>query len=414
LTATNLGWDGSPCVSPDGTTVAYRSQMRDGYESDIFRLMVLDVATGTTRRVAGAIPNSIDELFWIPDGSGLIVSTQFEGSHAWYETDVRSYGAGQFWTGPNAYGASVAADGKSFVALHASLVRPAEIYSFSRVGGSFKRLTRHHEEILEKRDLPTRVSVTWKGAGDRTVQGWVVFPPDFDEDKQWPTLVFIHGGPQGAWLDAWSTRWNPAIFASAGYVVLAPNPRGSTGFGQDFCEQISGDWGGAVFEDLMRGVDAAVAEGYVDPTRLGAAGGSYGGYMVNWILGHDHRFKALMSHAGVYELDSMYGSTEELWFPEWEFKGPPWENREHYEKWSPDRFAAAFKTPTLVIHGELDYRVPVAQGMALYTALKRKGVPSRFLYYPDEGHWILKPKNSRLWNATVLEWFDRYVKNAGR
>jgi dipeptidyl aminopeptidase/acylaminoacyl peptidase len=223
-------------------------------------------------------------------------------------------------------------------------------------------------------------------------------------------IVFIHGGPQGAWMDGWSTRWNPAIYASAGYVVFAPNPHGSTGFGHAFCEQISGDWGGAVYEDIVRGVDAVVAQGYVDAGRIGAAGGSYGGYMVNWILGHDHRFKALVSHAGVYNLESMYGATEELWFPEWEFKGPPWENRELYERWSPHRFAAAFKTPTLVIHGELDYRVPVTQGFELFTALQRQGVPSKFLYYPDEGHWVLKPRNSRLWNETVMGWFDRFLR----
>jgi dipeptidyl aminopeptidase/acylaminoacyl peptidase len=273
-----------------------------------------------------------------------------------------------------------------------------------------KRLTSHTAAVMKDRAMPTRESFTWKGAGGADVQGWIVKPPGFDPKKQYPMIVFIHGGPQGAWMDAWSTRWNPAIYASQGYVVFCPNPRGSTGFGHKFCEEISKDWGGKVYADLQKGFDAVVAQGYVDPNRMGAAGGSYGGYMVNWILGHDHRFKALVSHAGVYNLESMYGSTEELWFPEWEFAGPPWENRELYEKWSPHRFATAFKTPTLVIHGELDYRVPVTQGMELFTALQRRGVPSKFLYYPDEGHWVLKPRNARLWNATVLGWFDWHLK----
>jgi dipeptidyl aminopeptidase/acylaminoacyl peptidase len=412
LTQTNLGWDGSPCVSPDGKYVAFRSQARDGYESDLFRLMLLDVATGAVRRLAPTIRNGIEELFWKPESNGLVVSTQSEGTHAWFDVDLDGSAASEVYAGGNAFSVSPAPDGSFFVAAHASLVKPTELYRLERAGGATKRLTTHHEAWTAARAMPTRSAITWNGGLKEKAHGWLVYPPDFDDSKQYPLIVFIHGGPQGAWMDGWSTRWNPAIFAAAGYVVFAPNPHGSTGYGHDYCEQISGEWGGAVYDDILRGVDAVVAEGYVDPSRMGAAGGSYGGYMVNWILGHDHRFKALVSHAGVYDLESMYGSTEEVWFPEWEFKGPPWENRELYEKWSPHRFAAAFKTPTLVIHGELDYRVPVAQGLQLFTTLQRQGVPSRFLYYPDEGHWILKPKNSRLWNATVMDWFDRHLKAA--
>ncbi|HYC77982.1 MAG TPA: S9 family peptidase [Planctomycetota bacterium] len=410
LTPHNLGWDGSPSVSPDGRWVAFRSQARDGYESDLYRLMLLNVETGAIRRVAGALNDGVDEMLWKPESDGLFVSTQEEGSHAWWETELGAFAASKIFSGPNAYSASLGPDGRTFVALHATLTRPPELYRFD--GAGFTRLTFHQKELLEGRAWPTRESRVWTGAGQEKVHGFVTFPPDFDDAKRWPLLLLIHGGPQGAWMDGWSTRWNPAIFASAGYVVFSPNPRGSTGYGHRFVEQISRDWGGRVMEDVLNGVDALVAEGYVDPSRMGAAGGSYGGYLVNWILGHDHRFKALMSHAGVYDLVSMYGSTEELWFPEWEFGGPPWEQPEHYERWSPHRYAAAFRTPTLVIHGELDYRVPVAQGLQLFSTLQRKGVPSRFLYFPDEGHWILKPKNSRLWNATVLEWFDGKLKPA--
>jgi dipeptidyl aminopeptidase/acylaminoacyl peptidase len=221
-------------------------------------------------------------------------------------------------------------------------------------------------------------------------------------------VLLIHGGPQGAWLDSWSFRWNPQLFAARGYLVAALNPHGSTGYGQAFTEQISGDWGGAVYEDLMKGVDHLIKQGNVDPTRIGAAGGSYGGYMVNWMLGHTDRFKAMVSHAGVYNLTSMY-ATEELWFTDWEFKGTPWES-ELYAKWSPHLHAKNFKTPTLVIHGELDYRVPIGEGLQLYSTLQRKGVPSKLLYYPDEGHWILKPQNSELWYKTVLGWFDEWLK----
>jgi dipeptidyl aminopeptidase/acylaminoacyl peptidase len=410
LTANNLGWDGSPAPSPDGRYVAYRSQAREGYESDLFRLMLLDTQTGDSRRIAAELTESIGELVWNAKGD-LLVSIEWGATHAWHEVAIEPAAVRALWVGPtsaNVMSASIAKNG-DMAAVHASIIAAPEIHRFDPKARLMKRLTSHTAPVLNERAMPSRESFLWKGGLDATVQGWIVKPPAFDPRKLYPMIVFIHGGPQGAWMDAWSTRWNPAIFASAGYVVFAPNPHGSTGFGHPFCEQISGDWGGAVYEDIRRGVDAVVALGYVDASRIGAAGGSYGGYMVNWILGHDHRYKALVSHAGVYNLESMYGATEELWFPEWEFKGPPWENRELYEKWSPHRFAAAFRTPTLVVHGALDYRVPVTQGFELFTALQRRGVPSKFLYYPDEGHWVLKPRNSRLWNETVLGWFDRWL-----
>jgi dipeptidyl aminopeptidase/acylaminoacyl peptidase len=227
-------------------------------------------------------------------------------------------------------------------------------------------------------------------------------------------ITLIHGGPQGAWDDNWGYRWNPQVFAAPGYVVFMPNPRGSTGYGQKFVDEISGDWGGKAYIDIMNGVAHMLTLGYVDKNRLGAAGGSYGGYMVDWIEGHNtdprFQFKALVSHAGVYNLSSMYGATEELWFTDWEFKGTPWDNPEMYARWSPNMFVKNFKTPLLVVHGELDYRVPVTEGLQLFTALQRQGVESKLLYFPDEGHWILKPQNSELWYHTVLGWFDKYLK----
>ncbi|HEV2861466.1 MAG TPA: S9 family peptidase, partial [Pyrinomonadaceae bacterium] len=244
--------------------------------------------------------------------------------------------------------------------------------------------------------------------------GWLFKPADFDPARKYPLLVLIHGGPQGAFNDAWGYRWNPQVFASRGYVVLMPNPRGSTGFGQKFTDEISGDWGGKVYTDLMNGVVKAAALPYVDRSRVGAAGASYGGYMVNWLLGHNNhpavRFKTFVSHAGLFNLFSMYGATEELWFPEWEFKGTPWDNPVLYERWSPHRFVRNMSTPTLVTHGELDYRVPYGEGLQLFTALQRRGVPSKLVLFPDEGHWILKPANSQLWYTTVLDWLDSHLK----
>jgi dipeptidyl aminopeptidase/acylaminoacyl peptidase len=254
----------------------------------------------------------------------------------------------------------------------------------------------------------------WTGGTGAKVSGWVVKPSNFSSKKRWPLLVLIHGGPQGAWSNNWGYRWNPQVFAAPGYVVFMPNPRGSTGYGQKFVDEISGDWGGKAYIDIMNGVAHMLTLGYVDKNRLGAAGGSYGGYMVDWIEGHNtdprFQFKALVSHAGVYNLSSMYGATEELWFTDWEFKGTPWDNPEMYARWSPNMFVKNFKTPLLVVHGELDYRVPVTEGLQLFTALQRQGVESKLLYFPDEGHWILKPQNSELWYHTVLGWFDKYLK----
>jgi dipeptidyl aminopeptidase/acylaminoacyl peptidase len=222
--------------------------------------------------------------------------------------------------------------------------------------------------------------------------------------------VLIHGGPQGAWEDGWTYRWNAQVFASAGYLVFMPNPRGSTGFGQEFIDDINGDWGGRCYEDIMKGTDYAEALPYVDKARTVAAGASFGGYMVNWIAGHTGRYRALVSHDGLFDLESMYGATEELWFPEWEFRGTPWDNPETYAKWTPSAHVKSFKTPTLVVHGELDYRVPLEQGLAMFTALQRQKVPSKLVTFPDENHWVLKPVNSLRWYDEVIGWLDQWAK----
>jgi dipeptidyl aminopeptidase/acylaminoacyl peptidase len=237
---------------------------------------------------------------------------------------------------------------------------------------------------------------------------WILKPPGFDATKKYPLVFWVHGGPQGAFMDAWSYRWNVQLWAAQGYVLAMPNPRGSTGFGQKFVDEISHDWSGKVFEDLMAGLAYMEKQSYVDTKRMAAAGASYGGYMMNWFQGHTDKFKTLVTHAGVFNFATMYGTTEELWFDEWEH-GIPWEKPDS-DKFSPDRFAADFKTPNLIIHNELDFRVPIGQGMSLFTALQRKGVPSKLLYFPDEGHWVLKPQNSELWHKTVFEWLAEYLK----
>ena len=272
-------------------------------------------------------------------------------------------------------------------------------------------LTSLNEQLLSQTDMSSAEAFGFTGAHGDWVEGSLVKPPNFDLNKKYPMKFLIHGGPQQAWGDDWSYRWNPELFAADGYVVIMINFHGSTGYGQKFIDAINGDWGGAPFEDLMKGLDYAEQQyPFIDKDRECALGASYGGYMVNWFLGHTNRFKCLVSHDGVFDLVSEYGSTEELWFPEWEFRGPPWENPDLYRRLSPSSYVQNFKTPTLVVQGEMDFRVPVEQGLGMFTALQRRGVESRLLYFPDEGHWVLKPRNSQLWYRTVLDWIDAHAK----
>jgi len=263
--------------------------------------------------------------------------------------------------------------------------------------------------LLDSHQLTPLQEFWVEGAEKTRVQGFIVKPPDFDPNRKYPALVLVHGGPQGAWGEDWSYRWNVQVFAAAGYVVILPNIRGSTGYGQKFIDEINSDWGGRAFDDLMAATDYAARLPYVDPNRMAAAGASYGGYMIDWVLGHTNRFKALVTHDGVFDLRSEMAETEELWFPLWEFSGTPWNAFDVYGRWSPSLFVKEFRTPTLVIHGELDYRVPATQALQYYDTLKARGVAARLVYFPDENHWILKPQNSRLWYREFFAWIKRYA-----
>ncbi len=408
ITASNPGSDTTPRYSPDGKYIAYRSQSRNGYESDRFRLMLYDRKAGTSKELSTGFDRWVGELVWAPDSRRVFIVAEDRGREMIGVASIDG-GIKPLMTGAASNGVTISADGKTLAFTRSSMAAPAEVFAASSDGSDARQLTQTNAELLARLDLSQAEDFEFNGALRSRIHGFIVKPPQFDKSKKYPMILLIHGGPQGAWLDAWGYRWNPQMWAARGYVTVLINPHGSTGYGQAFTEQISGEWGGAVYEDLMKGVDHMIRLGYIDQSRLGAAGGSYGGYMVNWILGHTDRFKALVSHAGVYNLTSMY-ATEELWFTDWEFKGAPWENPELYNKWSPHLSAKNFKTPTLVIHGELDYRVPVGEGLQLFSTLQRKGVPSKLLYYPDEGHWILKPQNSELWYKTVLDWFDQWLK----
>jgi dipeptidyl aminopeptidase/acylaminoacyl peptidase len=408
ITGNNPGSDTTPRYSPDGKYVAYRSQTRNGYESDRFRLMLYDRKAGTSKELSTGFDRWVGEFVWAPDSQNIFIVAEDRGRELIGLASING-GVKPLIANTASSGITISSDGKTLAFTRSSLAVPAEVFAANSDGSGPRQLTQANANLLAQLDLDKGEDFEYDGALKAKIHGFIVKPPQFDKTKKYPMVLLIHGGPQGAWLDSWGYRWNPQMWAARGYVTVLINPHGSTGYGQAFTEQISGEWGGAVYDDLMKGVDHVIKLGYVDPNRLGAAGGSYGGYMVNWILGHSDRFKALVSHAGVYNLTSMY-ATEELWFTDWEFKGTPWDNPELYIKWSPHLSAKNFKTPTLVVHGELDYRVPVGEGLQLFSTLQRKGVPSKLLYYPDEGHWILKPQNSELWYKTVIDWFDQWLK----
>ena len=407
----NPGADNSPVYSPDGKFIAFRAQIRAGCESDRWRLMVLDRAAGKVANLTEGLDRWVNSVAWAPDSSRLFFTVEDRGRQA-IQFVAATGGAARIAVGGDSHLDDIrfTADGKTMVYTGVTGSSPLEIYRAQSSGGSATALTHLNDEVLQSHGLQPLEEIWVEGAEKARVHAFLVKPPDFDSSKKYPVLMLIHGGPQGAWGQSWTYRWNAQVFASAGYVVVMPNPRGSTGYGQKFIDEISGDWGGKVYDDIMAVADHVAELPYVDSGRMAAAGGSYGGYMVNWILGHSSRFKALVSHAGVYDLRSMTGETEELWFPIWEFSGMPWENPEMYARWSPSLFVKEFRTPTLVIHGEQDFRVPFGQGLQLFTGLQMRKVPSKLLLYPDEGHWINKPQNAVLWYTTFLDWIDTYTK----
>ena len=409
ITKDNPGSDASPQYSPNGRYIAYTSQARDGYESDLLRLRVYDRQTGRVKYVTPDLDQWVDSFVWAPDNDTIFFTAPERGQEPIFKTSLSKPRVEKVLDGWNA-DLQVTPDGKSLVFTRSSLTQAPEIYRVSVNGSALTQLTHANDALMAELDLNPVESVTSKGADGSDIHSLLVRPPAFDPNQKYPGLLLVHGGPQGDWADAWSYRWNAQMFAARGYVVMMPNPHGSTGYGQKFVEAISGDWGGACYEDLMSAADSLESLPYVAKGRIGAAGASFGGFMVNWIAGHTNRFKALVSHDGVYDQRSMYGETEELWFPEWEFNGVPWENPTLYEKWSPSNFVQKIQTPMLVVEGELDYRVPVGQAFQLFTALQRRGVPSKLLYFPDEGHWVMKPQNGQLWYKTVLDWLDQYLK----
>jgi dipeptidyl aminopeptidase/acylaminoacyl peptidase len=425
LTKDNAAADSGPVFSPDGKKLAYRAQARPGFEADQWHLIVVHCdEDGTFRKSIGSLSKvtdrSVNEFIWATN-ERLIFTADLGGSTPLFivKTDQDLIRTG--FPGSNG---SLSATSRVLAFTNSALVHPPEVMvatlerdDVGDVTGYRKPMNLSHanDKLLAQLDLPRPESEEVRLQDGKLMQMWILKPPGFDPKKKWPLVYLVHGGPQGAWEDGWSFRWCPQLWAAQGYVVALPNPRGSTGFGQKFVDEISGDWGGKCFDDLMKGVDYLEKLPYIDKERMGAAGASFGGYMMDWFQGNTTRFKTLITHCGVYNFESMYALTDELWFDEWEHGGPPWgPNRKSYEKHSPHRYAKNFKTPMLIIHNDLDFRVPVSQGHELFTTLQRLRIPSKFINFPDEGHWVLKPKNSEYWHKEVFAWLKKYVPPGGR
>lgn len=412
LTAENQAIDNHPAFSPDGKTLAYLAMSKPKYEADRLRLVLLDRASGKRRVLAEGLDRSFSDFSWSRDGQVIWASADNVGNHSIYALDVASGKASVLVEkGTNDSPRELA--GGRIVFTQDSLVSPAELYSVGPEGGMPKTITALNAKKVAAARMGKYEQFSFPGWNNETVYGFAMNPSDFTPGRKYPVAFLIHGGPQGSFGNHFHYRWNPQAYAGAGYAVVFIDFHGSTGYGQAFTDSIGGDWGGKPYEDLMKGLDFALSKyEWMDPARCAALGASFGGYMINWINGQTDRFKALVCHDGNLDERMAYFDTEELWFPEWDHGGTPWENAAGYAKHNPIDHVANWKTPTLVIHGAKDFRVVDTQGMSTFTALQRRGIPSKLLWFPDENHWVLKPQNSIRWHDTVLAWIDRWCRSA--
>jgi dipeptidyl aminopeptidase/acylaminoacyl peptidase len=465
--STSLGGDLSPAYSPDGKWLAWRSQARAGYESDKFRLLLYDRAAKTGKNLLPEFDNWVDEFAWSLGSHGLYFTSSSHGDVNVYEVGLNAgmptlVALGGTFSDlkliPIKLNRPTVEIPEGILASMMTVDQPPEVVAVDindtthpakeqpeimQIDSMIFPVTHLNDALLSQLDLPEqpcraicpptgtegvvgtvhgrpRMESFWFTVADKTkLEGFLIRPPGFDAAKKYPVKFLIHGGPQGAWGDDWSYRWNAELFAANGYVVIMINMRGSTGYGQAIVDGVNGDWGGKPFTDLMEGLDYAEQHyPFIDKDRECALGASYGGYMANWVLGHTNRFKCIVSHDGMFDAESAFGTTEEDWFNIWEFKGHPWDYygkpdaENPYRKFSPSLYAKNFKTPTLVVHGQLDYRLDVSEGFQLFDTLQMLGVPSKMLYFPDEGHWVLKPQNSQLWWKTVNDWVDEWTREA--
>jgi dipeptidyl aminopeptidase/acylaminoacyl peptidase len=436
LTTGNPAADSGPRFSPDGKKLAWRAQKSAGYEADRWDIVVADCNPDgmLTSQPTGTIADarySVDEFVWATVWEqnkpqlGFRFTADSNGYHPIFEKNLNGLVFVDGATLKHGTCSSLSANtaGTAFAYTVAQMTAPAEVQTYilgeTGSGTGIPNISHANDQLLDRLDLPRPESVEVPVEGGVKMQMWILKPPGFDPKKKWPVAYLVHGGPQGAWNDGWSFRWNPSLWAAQGYVVVLPNPRGSTGFGQKFTDEITGDWGGKCYRDLVAGLDFIEKLPYVDKDRIGAAGASFGGYMMNWFAVNDiaKRLKCLITHCSVWNFESMWGTTDELWFDEWEHGGLPWEKPGKYREFSPHTRAGElgkYKVPMLIIHNDLDFRCPIGQGHELFSALQRQGVPSRFVNFPDEGHWVLKPRNSAYWHKEVFNWLTKYVPPGGK
>lgn len=407
----NKANDNQPVYAPNGKFLAYRAMKRPGFEADQYDLILYNRKTGERKNLTEDFDRTVGNFDFTPDGKYIYFTAQYIGRDVLFRVPTKGGAVEKFLQRNVIRNFCLSPNNKNIYFLGEAINLPTEIFSVKINGKSVTQLTFTNQNLLDQLEMNPAEDFWFDSFDGAKIHGLLVKPPLFDAAKKYPMIYLIHGGPQGMWADDFHYRWNAQMFAAPGYVVAMVNFRGSKGYGQDFCNAVSKNWGGGPFQDLMIGVDYLLKTyNYIDGEKLAAAGASYGGFMINWICGHDNPFKALVSHDGVYDQRSMYGATEELWFTEWEFGGTPYQNPELFEKWSPSNIAKNFNTPTLVIHGENDYRVPVAQGFQMFTALQRNNVPSKLLYFPDEDHFVQKPQNARLWWKTVHQWIAEWIE----
>ncbi len=409
--STSLGNDNNPQYSPDGNYIAYSSMERAGFEADRRRLMIYNRINHKTYELTDGFTLSVGDILWSPDSKQIYFTAEEKGNISIFQISLKTKKILSVFKGHYVKEIQFL-DYHTLIFSKQSSRLPYEIYTYDLGKKNLRSLTHFNDDYLAKFTLPGYEEFWFRGARGDSIQGFIMKPPQFEAGEKYPALHLIHGGPQGMWSNDWHFRWNYQMFASPGYVVYYINFHGSTGYGQKFTDSISRHWGDLPYEDLVKGTKYVLKNyDYIDPDRLAAAGASYGGFMVNWIAGHENPYKCLISHDGSYNQESMWGSTEELWFPEWEMGGVPWREGTDYEKWSPSRLAANFKTPMLIVHGEHDYRLAYTQSLQIFSALQRQSVPSRLLFFPDEDHFVQKPQNAQLWWKTVHGWLETYLKD---
>ncbi len=409
------GYDNNPVYSPDGRYLAFHSMARAGFESDRNRIMLYDRSSGKIRELTRGLDQNANHAHWLPDSRGLIFVSEWRGTNQLFRILVRDGRTEQITTGRYNWDlVGFLPEGRLLVQRQ-SMLRPWELYVLDADSRTATQQVTHiNDAIYASLELP-QIRERWIRSSDGAlVHNWVIYPPDFDANRKWPMLTYFQGGPQGQIGQWFSYRWNFHLMAANGYVVLAVNRRGLPGFGRKWNDEISGDWGGQAMQDILAATDDMMSESYIDRRRVAGIGASFGGYTGYWMMGHhEDRFCTIIAHAGVFNLESMYGSTEELFFVNWDLGGPYWKNpqvQRKYNQFSPHRFVGNWKTPLLVIHGEKDFRVPVTQGMEAFTAAQVRGIPSRFLYFPNEGHWVLSPQNGVLWHRIFFDWLSRYCR----